>query len=226
LTRSREEFVYLLKKPLVSGAGQVFFLQGPAVFYPAVSYTVESCFDHGGFNVPLSQGLVQLYTGNGKGKTTAAMGLAFRGAGAGLSAVIVQFMKGQHYSELDSVHNSRLPIKIEQYGSPEFCRPEADDIDMHRDLAAKGLARAQEIVNSNGCDILVLDEICTALLFTLITLDDIISLIKNKPASMELVLTGRGAPEDLYPFCDLITEMKEIKHYYTQGIQARVGIEY
>lgn len=176
--------------------------------------------------MPLSQGLVQLYTGNGKGKTTAAMGLAFRGAGAGLKAVIVQFMKGQHYSELDAVRASALPITIEQYGSPEFCRPEANDIDMHRDLAAKGLTRAEEIINTDDCDILVLDEICTALLFHLITLDDIIDLIKKKPRTMELVLTGRGAPESLYQHCDLITEMKEIKHYYTQGIQARVGIEY
>ena len=176
--------------------------------------------------MPLSQGLVQLYTGNGKGKTTAAMGLAFRGAGAGLKTVIVQFMKGQHYSELDTVRTSGLPITIEQFGSPEFCRPEAENISMHRDLAEKGLARAKEVISTQSCDILVLDEICTALLFNLITLDDIITLIKNKPASMELVLTGRGAPEDLYPFCDLITEMKEIKHYYTEGIQARMGIEY
>ena len=174
----------------------------------------------------IGKGHVHIYTGNGKGKTTAALGLALRAAGHGLRTVIVQFMKGQHYSELDAVRKSSLPITIEQYGSPEFCRPEANDIDIHRDLASKGLARAKEIVGTNDCDILVLDEICTALLFHLITLDDIITLIKNKPASMELVLTGRGAPEDLYPFCDLITEMKEIKHYYTQGIQARVGIEY
>lgn len=176
--------------------------------------------------MPLTRGLVQLYTGNGKGKTTAAMGLAFRGAGSGLSSIIVQFMKGQHYSELDAAGHSSLPIRIEQYGSPEFCRPDASDIGMHRDLAAGGLARAKEIMREQSCDILVLDEICTALLFNLITAEDIVTIIKNKPTEMELVITGRGAPETLYPYCDLITEMKEIKHYYTRGIDAREGIEF
>lgn len=173
----------------------------------------------------LEKGYVQLYTGNGKGKTTAALGLALRAAGAGLSVIIIQFMKGQHYSELEGVKLLGDAVTIEQYGSPEFCRPDDSQIREHFDLAQKGLARAQEVLMNVQYNIVILDEIVTAHLFKLIPLDEILKLFEMKPESTELIITGRGAPKKLIRQCDLVTEMKEIKHYYHDGVMERKGIE-
>jgi cob(I)alamin adenosyltransferase len=174
----------------------------------------------------LEKGFVHLYTGNGKGKTTAALGLAVRAAGAGLRTVMIQFMKGQHYSELDALKMYSDMIRIEQYGSPEFCRLDNEkSVQEHYRLARDAMARSREVIVDDAVDLIILDEIITAYLFKLVTLDEIKALIKDKPLRKELVLTGRGAPEALYEYCDLITEMREIKHYYQQGVQARTGIE-
>ena len=173
----------------------------------------------------LEKGYVQLYTGNGKGKTTAALGLALRAAGAGLRTIVVQFMKGQHYSELDAVKRRDDMIKIEQYGSPEFCGPDEESFKQHYQLARNAIARSREAIVDDNFEIVILDEIVTAYLFKLVTLDEIVELIKNRDTGKELVLTGRGAPKSLLKYCDLVTEMKERKHYYNEGVQARQGIE-
>ena len=169
-------------------------------------------------------GYVHLYTGNGKGKTTAALGLAFRASGAGLKSVFIQFMKGQHYSELDAAAMHNL-IRIEQYGSSDFYNPATSSYLDHRGFSKKGLLRAKEVLTSDDFDLVILDEIIGALNYSLVTYDEIIEIINMKASCTELVLTGRDAPSDLFQHCDLVTEMTEIKHYYSEGIIARRGIE-
>lgn len=170
-----------------------------------------------------AKGYIHLYTGNGKGKTTAALGLALRAAGAGKKIFIGQFVKGMHYSELDALE--RFPeIQVMQYGLDCFItnQPTQKDID----AARKGLEEVSLIIKENKFDIVILDEICIALHFRLFDPEEVISLIKNKPESMEIVMTGRYAPRELVEVADLVTEMREIKHYYFRNILARKGIEY
>lgn len=170
----------------------------------------------------LKKGYVQVYTGNGKGKTTASLGLVLRTICAGNKAFIGQFMKGQDYSELRAPEF--LPgLKMEQFGGIEFL----DGKPREKDLidAAKGLARMKEVVESGEYDVIVFDEINTALFFGLLTSDEVISIINLKNDGTEIVLTGRYAPEQIINRADLVTEMKEIKHYYNNGVEAREGIE-
>ena len=173
----------------------------------------------------LTKGYVQCYTGNGKGKTTAALGLALRAAGAGMKTAFIQFMKGQVYSELKSVELLSEYITIEQYGSPRFCMPDDSNIEEHLDYARRGYTRALEVMRDPQYDLIVLDEIITTCTLKLITLEDILNVISIKADDRELVITGRGAPPELIEACDLVTEMKEVKHYYQQGVEARTGIE-
>ncbi len=174
----------------------------------------------------MKKGYVQLYTGNGKGKTTAALGLALRGAGAGLKTIMIQFMKGQHYSELDAVEKFSGLITIEQYGSPDFCVPgDEDALNEHRALVKQGYQRAETALTENY-DIVILDEIVTTTLFRILTVDDIIALIEKKPETAELILTGRGADPGLIDRVDLATEMVEKKHYFEMGVHGRRGIEF
>ena len=171
------------------------------------------------------KGYVQVYTGNCKGKTTAALGLAFRAMGRGLKTYIGQFMKGQLYGELEAAKKVEPFIIIEQYGKKGFMHvknpPQQKDIDM----AQKGLEKARQAMLKGGYNIVVLDEVITANYFNLVSLTDILDLINNKPEDIELVLTGRYAPRELIDAADLVTEMVEIKHYYQQGVAARDGIE-
>jgi cob(I)alamin adenosyltransferase len=173
----------------------------------------------------LGRGFIHIYTGDGKGKTTAALGLALRGAGCGLKTCVVQLMKGQHYSELDAVKMLQGLVAIEQYGHPSFCRitNPPDPADVQR--ARAGLARLHEIMASGGCDILVGDEVLTAMKFGFLTEGDVLGLMDARPEGMELVLTGRGATEAIMDAADLVTEMCEVKHYYRKGVDARSGIE-
>ncbi len=171
------------------------------------------------------QGYVQCYTGNGKGKTTAALGLALRAAGAGMKSAIIQFMKGQHYSELDSLKLLSDHIIIEQYGSPRFCMPDDSNMEEHLDFARRGYSRSLAVIRDPRYRVIILDEIITAFSFDLVSLDDLLNLISIRPRECELVLTGRGANADIIAACDLVTEMKEIKHYYQKGVEARKGIE-
>ncbi len=173
----------------------------------------------------LARGYVQVYTGNAKGKTTAALGLAFRAMGRGLKTYIGQFMKGQSYGELKAAAMVAPYITIEQYGKDTFVHvknpPSADDVR----LAKAGLKKLKEAMQSGQYDIVVGDEINTAHYFNLVTAEEILELIAKKPPNVELVLTGRYAPPPVVKAADLVTEMVEIKHYYQKGVAARDGIE-
>jgi cob(I)alamin adenosyltransferase len=170
-------------------------------------------------------GTVQIYTGDGKGKTTAAFGLALRACGHGRRVLVLQFMKGsERYGELKAAA-SLASFTVEQYGRDDFVRrgaPTPEDVR----LAAAGMARARQAVGGGDFDLVVLDELNVAVAYGLVPEDDVLALIKEKPAALELVLTGRGAPPALIEAADLVTEMKEIKHPYRRGVKAREGVEY
>jgi cob(I)alamin adenosyltransferase len=170
------------------------------------------------------KGYIHVYTGNGKGKTTAALGLALRAVGAGKSVFIAQFIKGMHYSESDAL--DRFPeIIIKQYGQKCFIQNKPTEKDI--ELARKGLSEVAEIMLERKYDVLILDELCIALHYRLFETEEVLSLLIQKPKEMEIVITGRYATPELVEFADLVTEMQEIKHYYkTYGIEARKGIEF
>ncbi len=170
----------------------------------------------------MSKGFIQIYTGNGKGKTTAALGLSLRAVCAGKKVYFAQFAKGSKYSELKS--QFFLPdFTINQFGQKHFIKRKPSELDKKKALNA--FLEVAEIINSKKYDIVVLDEINIALYYKLINLEDVINLLKNKPAETEIILTGRHAHKKIIELADLVTEMKEIKHYYKKGIKARVGIE-
>ena len=173
----------------------------------------------------LGKGYVQVYTGNGKGKTTAALGLAFRALGCGLKTYIGQFMKGQTYSELDAVKKVPNFITIEQYGNVDFTNTKDPPKPENLKSAKAGLAKAKKAMLSGRYNIIILDEINTAYFFHLITIDEMMDFVKAKPDGVELVFTGRYAPKELIEAADLVTEMVEIKHYYKTGTISRKGIE-
>jgi cob(I)alamin adenosyltransferase len=167
--------------------------------------------------------LIQVYTGNGKGKTTAALGLAIRAAGAGLKVFIIQFVKGRYYSELKVLKDIKN-IKIEQYGKGCFIKKKPDKKDI--ELAKKGLARAREVIAQRIYDLLILDEINIALNLKLLRLKDVVEFIKNASDKIELILTGRYAHPKIIKIADLVSEIKEVKHYFKKGVKAKKGIEY
>ncbi|EMR73577.1 cob(I)yrinic acid a,c-diamide adenosyltransferase [Thermoplasmatales archaeon SCGC AB-539-N05] len=172
----------------------------------------------------MEKGYIHVYTGPGKGKTTAALGLGLRAAGADLKVCMVQFMKGKRYSELNSAEQLSN-FTIVQYGRDEFVskeNPEQIDID----FALKGFAYVQEIVKNGKHDMVILDEINVAIDYNLIPLDDVLKLIEEKPEKVELILTGRYAHPELVKNADLVTEMLEIKHPYQKGVLARKGVDY
>ena len=170
------------------------------------------------------KGFVHLYTGNGKGKTTAAFGLALRACGAGLTVFFGQFIKGQKYHENIATQKYLKNIEIKQYGLDCFIinKPTTEDIN----AAKKGLAEMKKIILDGKYDVVVMDEVTIALHYKLFTLKKLLRIIENRPKNVELVLTGRYAPTEIIEVADLVTEMKEVKHYYQQGIKARKGIEY
>lgn len=175
---------------------------------------------------PWERGRVHAYTGPGKGKTTAALGLALRAAGRGMRVWVGQWMKGQPYGELATVEVLSPWITIEQLGSPE-CLPWSDQPPAQEvALARRGLARAGEILEAGQHDLVVLDEIFVALYFKLLTLDEVLDLLSRRPEGVELVLTGRWAPPELLEQADYVTVMEEGAHpYTTEGLLARDGIE-
>ena len=173
----------------------------------------------------LEKGLVQVYTGNGKGKTSAAFGLALRAIGRGLKVYMIQFIKGGFdYGELYVVKS--LPnLTLKAFGRGKFITskpPEKEDVR----LAEEALKLAREIVESREYDVVVLDEINVALHLKMIKLQDVLKMIEEKPENVEVVLTGRDAPEEIVEAADLVTELKEVKHPFSKGYQARKGIEY
>ncbi len=175
---------------------------------------------------PWTRGCLQVYTGDGKGKTTAAFGLALRAAGRGLPVFIGQFMKGYEYGEIFAVRRFSDLVAVEQFGS-KTCIPWKEapgEVDVK--LAAAGLGRCREILEQAKHKIVVLDEICVAVHFRLFGEADLLDLVDMRPSDVELVCTGRYAPEALIERADLVTEMKEIRHpFNTEKLCARDGIE-
>jgi cob(I)alamin adenosyltransferase len=168
--------------------------------------------------------MVQVYTGNGKGKTTAALGLGLRAAGHGFEVYMIQFMKGQiNYGELEAVKH--IPnFTIRQFGRPDFVdKANPDPVDIK--LAQEALDHARNILKEGKVDFLILDEVNVALDFRLVTDQEVLALIKSRPPQMELILTGRFAPPAILEIADLVSEVKEIKHPYQKGIAARKGVE-
>lgn len=175
--------------------------------------------------MPLNQGLIQVYTGNAKGKSTAAFGLAVRAAGHGLKVHIVQFMKTGDYGENKALARLAPEIEVRAFGRKGFVhRGGAGPQDY--ELARQALDYAREIMLSGRADILILDEINNALYFGLLPLHVVLEFLQAKPPQVELVLTGRNAPPEIIELADLVTEMVEVKHPYQQGIGSRAGIEY
>jgi cob(I)alamin adenosyltransferase len=171
------------------------------------------------------QGYIQVYTGKGKGKTTAALGVALRAAGHGLRTYIGQFLKGQDYGELHSIHKLSEWITLEQFGRKGFIHVTKDPDQEDIDRAKSGLKKCFEAMLSGKYTIIVLDEVNVAMHFKLITEKDIHAFLDKKPDNIELILTGRYAPDSLVKRADLVTEMKETTHYHNKGVQAREGIE-
>ena len=169
------------------------------------------------------KGYLQVYTGNGKGKTTAALGLAIRAAGAGMSVLFAQFVKGQKYSEIRALERFSDRITVRQYGLECFIvqKPTEEDIEE----AKRGLAAVRESLKSGAYQLVILDEASIALYYKLFTVDELLSAIRERSPECEVVVTGRYAPQELVDAADLVTEMKEVKHYYARGVKPRTGIE-
>jgi len=173
----------------------------------------------------LEKGLVQVYTGDGKGKTSAAFGLALRAVGRGLKVYFIQFIKGGFdYGELYIVE--KIPnLKLATFGRGRFVTeipPSKED----SKLVREAFELAKKVVNSGKYDVVVLDEVNVVLNLKMLSIDEVIDLIKSKPKHVELILTGRYVPAQIIDAADLVTEMREVKHPYTQGVPPRKGIEY
>lgn len=172
------------------------------------------------------RGFIQVYTGSGKGKTTAALGLALRAAGWGMKTYIAQFLKKGESGELLAVgrHLSGL-ISIEQFGTGDFHLPGKGVRPEEREGALRGLAAAREAMIGGAYRVVILDEINPLLHFKILDLEPVLAVLAEKPAAVELILTGRSAPKVIQEKADLITEMREVRHYYAKGQPAREGIE-
>jgi len=175
--------------------------------------------------MPLKMGTVQVYTGNGKGKTTAALGQALRACGHGLKVIMIQFMKGsKNYGEV--MIASEIPgFEIVQSGLPTFVErgnPSQEDLR----LAREGMKLARKVITEATHDMVILDEINCAIDYGLVDVKDVLDLVALRPSTMELILTGRYAPPEIIEAADLVTEMKEVKHHYKAGIAMREGIEF
>jgi cob(I)alamin adenosyltransferase len=170
-----------------------------------------------------SKAFVHVYTGEGKGKTSAALGLALRASGHRMRTYIGQFMKGTRYGELEALQDNPF-IRIDQYGDIRCIRRE-EVSEEHKAQARDGLRKAKEAMLSSQYDIVVLDEINIAIWFELLTLEEVNSFLDARPAHIELILTGRRAPQEIIDRADLVTDMREVKHYFHNGVQARDGIE-
>lgn len=168
------------------------------------------------------KGYVQVYTGNGKGKTTAMLGLALRGCGAGKRVYIGQFIKNGHYSEQEAIQKFLPQITLEQYGTGFVFSEITEE---QRQAAQAGLLRAKNALHAGIYDIVMLDEVNVALDLGLLPLASVLDLIHTKPNAVELVLTGRNAAKEIIAAADLVSEVCEVKHYYAKGVQAREGIE-
>jgi cob(I)alamin adenosyltransferase len=169
------------------------------------------------------RGMVHVYTGDGKGKTTASFGLALRMIGAGKNVFIGQFVKGMKYSELKSLKKLGKSITVKQYGLDCFIRKAPTEKDIEK--AKKGLNEVSRILSAGEHDLVVLDEANIATYYNLFSVNELLNSVRARASWVEVVITGRNADKRVIKFADLVTEMREIKHYYTSGVQARVGVE-
>lgn len=172
---------------------------------------------------PFDRGYVQVYTGDGKGKTTAAIGLAIRAVGAGLRVFLAQFVKLGQYSEIKALQCFDDSITCEQYGRQGFLKGSPSGADTVP--AREGLVGVRRAIESNQFQVVILDEADVAVALGLFGIEDLLELIDAKPERVELVFTGRWAAPQILERADLVTEMKEVKHYYRNGVLARIGIE-
>ncbi|MBI2832425.1 MAG: cob(I)yrinic acid a,c-diamide adenosyltransferase [Chloroflexi bacterium] len=174
---------------------------------------------------PFERGLVQIFTGDGKGKTTAALGTVLRAAGQGLRVFIVFFMKGDYpYGEFATLPT--LPnVTVAKYGLTSFCNPHKVKQE-EKEQAKLALDAAREAVMSGKYDLVVMDEVNVATSWNLIEVEDVVKLVEEKPQKVELIFTGRYAPDKLVELADLVTEVRKVKHPFDKGIKARKGIEY
>jgi len=168
--------------------------------------------------------MIQVYTGNGKGKTTASLGLALRAAGAGLKVYIGQFIKAGFWSEIKALKVFKNKIEVEQFGRGCFIsgKPETKDFQ----AARKGLEKIEKIISAKKYNLIILDEINVALDLNLLEKEEVLRLIKSVPGETELVLTGRNALPEVINLADLVSDIRDKKHYYRRNVQARKGIEY
>lgn len=175
----------------------------------------------------MKKGYVQIYTGDGKGKTTAALGLAMRAVGRGLKVAMIQFLKGVDSGELHSVQRLAPEFIIYRFeSSHKFVENMSEEeLEQLKREVRRGFDFAAHIMHEKSCDILILDEIMAAIHGNFITTLEVLDFIRAKPEGMELILTGRNVPEEIAEAADLITEMKAVKHYYDKGVKARKGIE-
>ena len=172
-------------------------------------------------------GLILVNTGNGKGKTTAALGMGLRAWGQGMKVLVLQFIKGGwKYGELKAAEKMGPDFEIRQMGEGFIKGPEDQSLEEHRHAAAEALAAAKTEISSGKYDLIILDEILYAINYGLVALSDALELMALKPDNLHLVLTGRNAPPEIIEQADLVTEMREIKHHYTKGIPAQKGIEF
>ncbi|MDD2553114.1 MAG: cob(I)yrinic acid a,c-diamide adenosyltransferase [Desulfotomaculaceae bacterium] len=172
-------------------------------------------------------GLILVNTGNGKGKTTAALGMALRAWGQGMKVLVLQFIKGGwKYGELKAAEKIGPNFEIRQMGEGFIKGPGDQSLEEHRHAALEALAAAKTEISSGKYDLIILDEILYAMNYGLVSLPDALELMAKKPEGLHLVLTGRNAPPEIIEGADLVTEMREIKHHYTKGIPAQKGIEF
>lgn len=169
------------------------------------------------------KGYIQVYTGEGKGKTTAAIGLTIRALGAGLKVAFFQFFKPGTSSEVDILKRFFPQLLYKAFGKEEFIKEKIDP--EIRELILKGWEEVKELAKSGTYNIIVLDEITYALNWGIINLKEFLEFLKNKPEDLEVIITGRFAPEKIIEIADLVTEMKKIKHYYNKDVKSRKGIE-
>jgi len=174
---------------------------------------------------PFTKGLVEIFTGSGKGKTSAALGVMLRALGHGLRVHIIFFMKGNYpYGERNML--PQLPnVSFQSFGHEHFVDPQNVQVE-EREQASEALQAARAAIDSGKFDLVVLDEVNVAVAWKLIEVEDLLKLIDEKPQNVELILTGRHADQRLIERADLVTEMVEVKHPYQKGIKARKGIEY
>lgn len=173
------------------------------------------------------QGLIIVNTGDGKGKTTAALGMGMRSWGQGLKVLVIQFIKGNcTYGELNTIEKLGPNFVIRQMGEGFIDDPRDNALAKHRSAAEEALSAAKIEISSGKWDLVILDEINYAINYGLVSLNEVVSLIEKKPPSLHLVLTGREASPEIIDRADLVTEMKEIRHPYCKGIKAQRGIEF